>query len=453
MPIIPIQIEGQKPSNRFSAIDRRGSFDRRGSLARIGAADPLSRRGSYARILADVSNRRRGSAAKINPALIGGNNTAMNSGDRRDSYAQISIDLGRRRGSLLRRESKQDIKRKISLSKAIGDETAVGSRRGSIVGGGGVVAGGRRGSDARFDSLLARRGSGQVGRAMSRRGSRPQIKSFQVKIRVEDDVDKDKGMNKENKAINKTRGAENKSPKMNNNRMAVKKKETKEITPAKKPVSQRWKDVDREVLQYRGAGDRAGAGIGIEVQPVHTRNRVSPSTPTKKKVETKAPVCSPEFLAQFAQEALDQHNKYRSIHGVKPLTLDSKLNTHAQKYAQHLAKTATFEHSDDPDYGENLYWSWSSDPNFKVKGHESVDSWYEECLQNYDYNNEPTDTESGHFTQLVWDTTTRLGVGLAKSSTGRNIVVMKYDPPGNYVGQYTKHVHRQVTSTTPPAAQ
>ena len=54
-----------------------------------------------------------------------------------------------------------------------------------------------------------------------------------MKIRVEDDVDKDKGMNKENKAINKTRGAENKSPKMNNNRMAVKKKETKEITPAK----------------------------------------------------------------------------------------------------------------------------------------------------------------------------------------------------------------------------
>ena len=156
MPIIPIQIEGQKPSNRFSAIDRRGSFDRRGSLARIGAADPLSRRGSYARILADVSNRRRGSAAKINPALIGGNNTAMNSGDRRDSYAQISIDLGRRRGSLLRRESKQDIKRKISLSKGNGDETAVGSRRGSIVGSGGVVAGGRRGSDARFDSLLAR---------------------------------------------------------------------------------------------------------------------------------------------------------------------------------------------------------------------------------------------------------------------------------------------------------
>ena len=54
----------------------------------------------------------------------------------------------------------------------------------------------------------------------------------------------------------------------------------------------------------------------------------------------------------------------------------------------------------------------------------------------------------GHFTQLVWDTTTRLGVGLAKSSTGRNIVVMKYDPPGNYVGQYTKHVHRPCTQNS-----
>jgi len=451
MAIIPIQIEGQKQPNRFSAVDCRGSFDRRGSLARIGAADPLTRRGSYARILADVSNRRRGSAAKINPGLIGGNNAAINSGDRRDSYAQISIDLGRRRGSLLRRESKQDIKRKISLSKAGGDDPAAGSRRGSIVNGGGVLAGGRRGSDARFDSLLARRGSGQVGRAMSRRGSRPQIKSFNVKIRLEDDdKDKVKGINKdkENKTTAKsTRGIENKSPKMNNNKMAVKKKETKEITPVNKPVSPRWQDVDREVLQYRGAGERAG----IEVQPVQTRNRISPTPASKKKAESSAPVCSPEFLAQFAQEALDQHNKYRTIHGVKPLTLDSKLNAHAQKYAQHLAKTSTFEHSDDPDYGENLYWSWSSDPNFKVKGHESVDSWYEECLQCYNYNKEPTDTESGHFTQLVWDTTTKLGVGLAKSSTGRNTVVMKYDPPGNYVGLYTKHVHKPVSCTTPAA--
>jgi len=447
MAIIPIQIEGQKtPSNRFS-VDRRGSIDRRGSLARIGAADPLSRRGSYARILADVSNRRRGSAAKINPISVNGGVASNNgyNGDRRDSYAQINIDLGLRRGSLARRESKQDMKRKNSLSKAYGgDDGTAGSRRGSIVNGGAMTA--RRGSDARIDSLLLRRGSGQVGRTMSRRGSRAQVKSFQVKIRMEGEDEgakenKSPPSNNNNPPANlKSRLGEKNKNTSNKSNMVAKKKETKDISPpGKKPVSPRWQNVDREVVQYRG-GDNAG----IEVQPINTRSRITPQSATKK-VEPSLPVCSPEFLAQFAQEALDQHNKYRAIHGVKPLVLDTKLSQHAQKYAQHLAKTSTFEHSDDPDYGENLYWSWSSDPNFKVKGHESVDSWYEECLQNYDYSREPRDTESGHFTQLVWDTTTRLGVGLAKSSTGRNVVVMKYDPPGNYVGQYTKHVHKPCT--------
>ena len=54
---------------------------------------------------------------------------------------------------------------------------------------------------------------------------------------------------------------------------------------------------------------------------------------------------------------------------------------------------------------------------------------------------EPRDTESGHFTQLVWDSSTQLGVGVTRSeSTGKFYVVMKYWPPGNYIGKYTQHV-------------
>ena len=34
----------------------------------------------------------------------------------------------------------------------------------------------------------------------------------------------------------------------------------------------------------------------------------------------------------------------------------------AAEYADFLAKTDTFEHSGDEENGENLYWSWSSDP-------------------------------------------------------------------------------------------
>merc|ERR1712154_142852 len=63
------------------------------------------------------------------------------------------------------------------------------------------------------------------------------------------------------------------------------------------------------------------------------------------------------------------------------------------------AKTDTFEHSGDEENGENLYWSWSSDPRWVVEGDEPVRSWYDEC-RGYNYSREPRDTESGHFTQL-----------------------------------------------------
>ena len=50
---------------------------------------------------------------------------------------------------------------------------------------------------------------------------------------------------------------------------------------------------------------------------------------------------------------------------------------------------------------------------------------------------------TGHFTQLVWSSSRQLGVGVSQSTkTGRFYVVMKYDPPGNVIGSYTRHVNR-----------
>ena len=49
--------------------------------------------------------------------------------------------------------------------------------------------------------------------------------------------------------------------------------------------------------------------------------------------------------------------------------------------------------------------------------------------------------EIGHFTQLVWDSSTKLGCGVAKSASGGTFVVARYLPAGNTRGQSTKHVH------------
>ena len=50
----------------------------------------------------------------------------------------------------------------------------------------------------------------------------------------------------------------------------------------------------------------------------------------------------------------------------------------------------------------------------------------------------------GHFTQLFWDNTTHVGIGIATKQSGSywiTYIVAKYSSPGNYKGQYTSHVH------------
>ena len=46
----------------------------------------------------------------------------------------------------------------------------------------------------------------------------------------------------------------------------------------------------------------------------------------------------------------------------------------------------------------------------------------------------------GHFTQVVWKSSTKMGVGKARSQGGWTYVVANYSPPGNYQGQFTANV-------------
>jgi len=152
----------------------------------------------------------------------------------------------------------------------------------------------------------------------------------------------------------------------------------------------------------------------------------------------------------FQQESLAEHNKYRERHRVHLLELRKELCQSAQQYADRLAITDQFQHSGDPMYGENLYWGWSSQPGWIPRGGEPVTSWYSEGTD-YDYRVEPPqDTPAGHFTQLVWAGSRAMGVGLAAvpARPGKWIIVVKYDPPGNWLGQYVANVWQpRVTET------
>jgi len=144
-------------------------------------------------------------------------------------------------------------------------------------------------------------------------------------------------------------------------------------------------------------------------------------------------------FSKLQREGLEANNKMREKHGVKPLKLTKKLCDYAQEWADKLAKEDRLQHRTNNKYGENLYSSWSSDPKAKVSTKEAMESWYSEIAK-YTFGQEPRGGGTGHFTQCVWKASEELGIGIAKSASGKKIVVGNYKPAGNFMGKYNENV-------------
>ena len=127
------------------------------------------------------------------------------------------------------------------------------------------------------------------------------------------------------------------------------------------------------------------------------------------------------------QDFIDEHNKARAEVGVGPITWNDTLAAYAQKYADSKIDTCEMVHSEGP-YGENL-----AEGHGEMTGAQAVKFWVTE-KDNYDYasNKCVGDDECGHYTQVVWRNSTRLGCASAKCKNGWVFVICNYDPPGNY---------------------
>ncbi|KAL9981246.1 hypothetical protein ACROYT_G009921 [Oculina patagonica] len=136
---------------------------------------------------------------------------------------------------------------------------------------------------------------------------------------------------------------------------------------------------------------------------------------------------------------LRAHNAKRALHqSTPPLNWDVRLAQHAQAWADHLARTGKFDHAQGTGEGENLYMSWGSGSSDAESCSSATGSWYDE-IKYYNYNNPGFSMKTGHFTQVVWRSTTKLGCGV-KSNNGKTYVVARYYPPGNYNNQYRQNV-------------
>ncbi|KAG7160988.1 Golgi-associated plant pathogenesis-related protein 1-like 1 [Homarus americanus] len=163
------------------------------------------------------------------------------------------------------------------------------------------------------------------------------------------------------------------------------------------------------------------------------------SSKTKKSSTSDSDSSSDED--DFAKDCLKAHNDLRKKHGAPPLKLSKKLSKYAQEWATTIAKKDVLQHRQNNSYGENLYCAWSSNPNHKIKGHEAVDSWYEE-IKDFTFGREPSDLRAGHFTQVVWEDSKELGVATARNKSGKIYVVANYSPAGNFVGSFATKVPR-----------
>lgn len=89
-------------------------------------------------------------------------------------------------------------------------------------------------------------------------------------------------------------------------------------------------------------------------------------------------------LSVFSRKALDEHNKYHSLHGAQPLVWEEKLVESAWSYAKECNFGPDEPLLDKLKLGENLYISGTSKdtagklPDNEKDPTEEIKAWYEE---------------------------------------------------------------------------
>ncbi|MEY4270106.1 MAG: hypothetical protein RLZZ58_1322 [Pseudomonadota bacterium] len=138
--------------------------------------------------------------------------------------------------------------------------------------------------------------------------------------------------------------------------------------------------------------------------------------------------------AHFTARIVAAHNDLRTAWRAAPLLWDDRLSVDAAAYARQMAETGAFEHAPQTGQGENL-WMGSA-------GYYDVDAmiamWSDEAVQ-FKPGRFPDVAvrggwmDVGHFTQMIWPTTTHVGCAVSRGVTD-DYLVCRYSPPGNVTG-------------------
>lgn len=134
-------------------------------------------------------------------------------------------------------------------------------------------------------------------------------------------------------------------------------------------------------------------------------------------------------------EFLFAHNLVRAAKFELPLAWNFQLEKYARWWAEQRKGDCKLQHSfpeDDFKLGENIYWGSGS----AWRPMDAVTAWASE-VKYYRYATNACESGQmcGHYTQIVWRNTQRIGCARVVCDDADVFMTCNYDPPGNYVGQ------------------
>lgn len=138
------------------------------------------------------------------------------------------------------------------------------------------------------------------------------------------------------------------------------------------------------------------------------------------------------------QEFVNAHNaaRRRATPAPNPALPDVTWDPVVAAFAKQGSDRCIMNHRQQNQYGENLYGGTG-----EATPTEIVDSWDSE-KQFYTYATNACTRVCGHYTQVVWRTSVRIGCATTLCTTGSPfgggpwyLTACNYAPPGNYVGQ------------------
>lgn len=145
-----------------------------------------------------------------------------------------------------------------------------------------------------------------------------------------------------------------------------------------------------------------------------------------------------DLSSNFEQRVLAAQNRERAALGLPPMIWDPSLAASASHWANTLARSGRFEHAPfNPAHpqGENL---WAGTRGyFPIEAR--VDAWLRE-KQHFVPGVFPDNSRTGrvqdvgHYTQIVWRDTRRVGCATA-SGAAEDVLVCRYAEPGNWRGE------------------